>query len=34
MCRGRGRGLLMVKTVNKYILNSLMSDLFCDIQRM
>ena len=28
------RGLLMVKTVNKYTLNSLVSDLFCDIQRM
>ena len=30
----RARGLLMVKTVNKYTLNSLVSDLFCDIQRM
>ena len=30
----RARGLLMVKTVNKYTLNSLVSDLFCDRQRM
>ena len=28
------RGLLMVKTVNKCTLNSLVSDLFCDRQRM
>jgi len=26
----RARGLLMVKTMNKYTLNSLVSDLFCD----
>ena len=30
----RARGLLMVKTVNKYTLNSLVSDLFCNRQRM
>jgi len=30
----RARGLLMVKTLNKYTLNSLVSDLFCDRQRM
>ena len=30
----RARDLLMVKTVNKYTLNSLVSDLFCDRQRM
>ena len=30
----RARGLLMVKTVNKCTLNSLVSDLFCDRQRM
>ena len=30
----RARGLLMVKTVNKYTLNSQVSDLFCDRQRM
>ena len=32
--RLRARGLLMVNTMNKYTLNSLVSDLFCDIQRM
>ena len=30
----RARGLFMVKTVNKYTLNSLVSDLFCERQRM
>jgi len=30
----RARGLLMVKTMNTYTLNSLVSDLFCDRQRM
>ena len=30
----RARSLLMVKTVNKYTLNSLVSDLFCDRKRM
>jgi len=30
----RAPGFLMVKTVNKYTLNSLVSDLFCDRQRM
>ena len=30
----RARGILMVKTVNKYTLTSLVSDLFCDRQRM
>ena len=30
--KARARGLLMVKTVNKYTLNSLVSDLFCDRQ--
>ena len=32
--KARARGLLMVKTVNKYTLNSLVSDLFYDRQRM
>ena len=30
----RARDLLIVKTVNKYTLNSLVSDLFCDRQRI
>ena len=30
----RPKGASEVKTVNKYTLNSLVSDLFCDIERM